>query len=89
MTNINDEDLKKHFKSRVYETPSEIDLARWNKSIVLRRTKQQNQQSWKIAAAVVAGFFMGLSTFYFTNSGKEEKNFASNATIEHVHVNLD
>jgi hypothetical protein len=85
---MNDDDLKKLFKSAKYQQPSPLEMARWKKVVrseVLNRTPGE----WtRLAVACLVGVLIGAAAFKSPVSKEHEENFSDDATIERVYVNL-
>ena len=85
----NEDELKKLFKAINYSKPSELDFLRWNKNLVLSKNKDIVLQSWRLWAAMFVGFAIGVATFKLSEMSNKHNNYSADATIEHVHINLD
>ncbi len=84
---MNDQDLKKLFKSMKHEEPSKHELSRWKK--VVRRELDRTPGEWaRLAAACLVGILIGATAFTGGKYSSEEK-VNENATIERVHINLE
>jgi hypothetical protein len=92
MSDINDEQLKKLFKSQQYQQPTDLDLMRWKKSLINMSNysnKARSIQWLQLLTAGIIGFVIGVVVLKTQDLQTPEKNLSANATIEHVHVNLD
>lgn len=86
---MNDQELKKLFKAMNHGEPSQMEVARWKKA-VRAAVRLQTPSEWaRLAVACLIGMVIGATAFH-DKAGKTEKteNFAEDATIERVHVNL-
>lgn len=85
---MNDQELKNLFKSMKYETPTQIEVARWKK-IVRQELLNKTPNEWaRLAVACLVGILIGATAFKNKNEQTESENLSNDATIERVYVNL-
>ncbi|MEK7356171.1 MAG: hypothetical protein AAB250_06955 [Bdellovibrionota bacterium] len=88
---MNDDELKKLFKSQDYGRPPEIEMARWKK-IVARELDRTPSEWMRLAVACAIGVVIGATAFKSGEKHETARNYDSDesvATVERVHVNLE